>query len=109
MTTLHADNSFLYDSANEDYFTWTRSVYIDNCVNYENLLNWLSGEFSLYLQEESESLKVYFPNGWFDYEKIKGSIEIRIVIKSKCQICGNKVKSQLESIMNHFNRFISHC
>lgn len=75
---------------------------------YERLINWVSGEFDLFLQNESEILKVYFPNGWFSIrnfkdEKNQNHVEIKVESKSKtaCQ----KMMNQLDSIYNHVIRF----
>lgn len=75
---------------------------------YERLINWVSGEFDLYLQNESDSLKVYFPNGSFSIRNVKGEknqelIEIKVEGKSRkaCQ----KMMDKLEDIYNHVFRF----
>lgn len=57
---------------------------IENIEFFNQFVNWLEGEFDLFLMEESDGLKVYFPNGFFwvtlfsDNEKYL-SIEIKII------------------------------
>ena len=45
--------------------TFTRYENIQNIEVYNQFLNWLKGEFDLYLMEELDGLKVYYPNGLF--------------------------------------------
>ena len=75
---------------------------------YEKFLNWEAGEFDLYLMNESEILKVYFPNGSFSIKhcrnrKNKEFVEIRVEGKSSvsCQTIMNK----LERVYLHLIRF----
>lgn len=75
---------------------------------YERLINWVSGEFDLYIKDESDILKVYFPNGWFSIRNFKDEnnkefIEIKVHGKSKiaCEIFNNRILS----IYNHVVQF----
>ena len=45
--------------------TVTRYENIQNIEVYNQFVNWLKGEFDLYLMEELDGLKVYYPNGLF--------------------------------------------
>ena len=75
---------------------------------YNKFLNWVSGEFDLYLQDELNGLEVFFPNGKFTIKSIAESntaIMIEINIKSKdlkaINSIGNRILSihrQIESI-----------
>lgn len=71
-------------------------------------INWVSGEFDLYLIDESEILKVYFPNGWFIIRNFKGDENqnhIEIKVESKSRIACQKMMDKLEVIYNHVIRF----
>ena len=75
---------------------------------YERLINWVSGEFDPYLKNESENLKVYFPNGWFSISNIKDENSnefIEIKVEGKSRIACQKMMNQLECIYNHVVRF----
>ena len=75
---------------------------------YEKLINWVTGEFDLFLKNESEILKVYFPNGWFSIRNFKdenNQERIEIVIEGKSKIACQKMMNQLERIYNHVIRF----
>lgn len=75
---------------------------------YERLINWVSGEFDLYLQNQSEILEVYFPNGWFSIRSFKGENSnelIEIKVEGKSKIACQKIMNQLECIYNHVVRF----
>jgi hypothetical protein len=47
------------------FHTITRYKKIENIQFYNQFVNWLSGEFDLCLMEESDGLKVHYPNGLF--------------------------------------------
>ncbi|MBG6062324.1 hypothetical protein IWX83_002122 [Flavobacterium sp. CG_9.1] len=86
-----------------------------NIIKYEKVktievcnkfINWLSGEFDLYQKDESDGLKVFYPNGWFSVEIIDNHpqhIEILIFIKSKTLEIGLKKATQIEAIFSHLN------
>jgi sRNA-binding regulator protein Hfq len=100
------DNSFLIKSKDDDYFNWVRTEEIYNNTYYKKLINWLSGEFNLYLQEESEDLKVYFPNGWFLIKLIEDmDTKYEIIVKCKCKNTIVQMYNQISSVVNHFKSF----
>lgn len=71
---------------------------------YERLVNWVTGEFDLFLQNESELLEVYFPNGWFsirNFKNLKNQELIEIKVEGKSRIACQNIMSQLEIIYNH--------
>ncbi|KAA5821847.1 hypothetical protein FPF71_15175 [Algibacter amylolyticus] len=83
-------------------------VEINTKATYNKFINWVSGEFDLFIKNESEFLKVYFPNGWFSIKNFKGEnnqevIEIKVEGKSE-KACKEVVK-QLNSVFNHVLRF----
>lgn len=76
---------------------------------YNTFINWICGEFDLYQIEESNGLKVYYPNGWFFIELISENEEdlnIAIKIKSKTLDSGLKMEARIKTIYNHLNKII---
>ena len=68
----------------------------------------MSGEFDLYLNSESDILKVYFPNGWFSIRNLKNENKkelIEIKVEGKSRIECQKIMNQLECIYNHVVHF----
>jgi hypothetical protein len=61
---------------------------------YNKFTNWVIGEFDLYLMNESDDLKVYFPNGWFSirnfYTNNNEALFVEIKIEGKSKIT-NKI------------------
>ena len=81
---------------------------IKNNGFYERLINWVSGEFDLFLQDESDNLKVYFSNGWFmirSFKNEKSQECIEIKVEGKSRIVCQKMMSKLEIIYNHVALF----
>ncbi len=87
-----------------------------NIIKYENIktidtyntfINWVRGEFDLYLMEELDGLKVHYPNGWFSIKVLSESekeINIIIQIKSKTLDSGLKIEAQIKTIYSHLNQ-----
>jgi hypothetical protein len=83
------------------FHTITRYEKIENIEFYYQFINWLKGEFDLYLMEELDGLKVYYPNGLFSvslFSKNKNDLSIEIKIKSKTLKSVNQVSSKIEII-----------
>ena len=89
-----------------------------NIIKYENIktidiyntfINWVRGEFYLYLMEELDGLKVYYPNGWFSITVLSESekeLNIIIQIKSKTLDSGLKIEAQIKKIYSHLNQIL---
>ncbi len=83
------------------FHTITRYEKIENIEFYYQFLNWLKGEFDLYLMEELDGLKVYYPNGLFSvtlFSKNENDLSIEIIIKSKTLKSVNEISSKIEII-----------
>lgn len=81
----------------------TRYKKIENIQFYNQFINWLKGEFDLYLTEELEGLTVYFPNGLFTvklFSKNEKDLSIEIEIRSKTLKSVNEVSSKIEIVHN---------
>ncbi|MDD7915320.1 hypothetical protein [Polaribacter ponticola] len=76
---------------------------LNNLNDFDNLINWLSNEFILYLQEENQGMKVYFPNGWFTIRFIKdGKNSYEVLINSKSKFTFTKIKEELLQAIQRF-------
>mgnify|MGYP000032348322 CR=1 FL=1 len=86
--------------------SYSQFSYVD-CLNnlndFDNLINWLSNEFILCLQEENQRIKVYFPNGWFIVKLLKeNNNKYKIQINSKSKFTFTKIKEQLLLAITRF-------
>ena len=77
--------------------------------HYNKFINWVSGEFDLYLKEETNELKVYFPNGWFRIgnfitEDLQYNIELELIGNSKTSC--EKVLKKVESTYNRIELIV---
>jgi hypothetical protein len=68
--------------------------------NYTQFLNWVSGEFNLLLQEETNGLHVYFPEGSFSIKnsKEKENIIVHINLKTKVEKKGEDILKRIMSL-----------
>lgn len=92
-------------------YTWLQQGSFNTIDTYKKLVNWLSGEFTLYQQEEVNGLTVFFPNGWFSIKKVKmnhTTIKFEIAIKSKCIKNGVLIKNRIQIIFNHLENLQNH-
>ena len=85
---------------------WLYNYSFDTLDIFKKFINWLSGEFILYQQEELEfdGLLVYFPNGHFKVLKTKGinsNVEFSILIRSKSNANGEKIDKKINAVLNH--------
>lgn len=89
------------------FHTFTRYINIENIEIYNQFLNWLEGEFDLYLMEHLDGLKVYYPNGSFSVKLIlenEKHSSIKIKIRSKTIKTGNQMATKVETIYSHLNK-----
>lgn len=87
--------------------TFTRHESIENIEIYNQFLNWLKGEFDLYLMEELDGLKVYFPNGLFSvtlFSKNEKDFSIEIKIMSKTLKTAHQMAVKIEIIYGRLNK-----
>ncbi|CAM1373875.1 hypothetical protein [Tenacibaculum xiamenense] len=69
---------------------------------YKELINWLSGEFDLYFQEQdNDSYKIYFPNGLITVH-IKNNEDLSIISKNKMKL---SCKKNMIEVLRSYNRF----
>lgn len=83
------------------FHTITRYEKIEDIEFYDQFINWLRGEFDLYVMEEFDGLKVYYPNRLFFvklFSKKEKDLSIEIKIRSKTVKSVNEVSSKIEII-----------
>ena len=88
-------------------YTFIRYETIENIEIYNQFLNWLKGEFDLYLMEESDSLKVYFPNGLFSvtlFSDNEKDLVIEIKIIGKTVKTANQMVLRIDTLYNHLHK-----
>lgn len=86
---------------------FTRYENIKNIEIYNQFLNWLKGEFDLYLMDELDGLKVYYPNGLFSvrlFSENEKDFSIEIKIISKTLETANQMAAKIEAIYDHLNK-----
>ena len=82
-------------------------VFFDSEALYLKFINWTSGEFDLYLQDESDELKVFFPGGKFHIKGIaeNGKVIAKITVESSTikngQLIVDKIMYNYQLLMNH--------
>lgn len=87
----------------------TRYEKIENIQFYDQFINWLRGEFDLYLMEELNGLIVHYPNGSFSvklYSRNEKNFSIEIQIISKTLKIANQISCKIESIQNHLKKVL---
>ncbi|PQJ81262.1 hypothetical protein [Polaribacter glomeratus] len=90
---------------NNSYLETSWSDCIENSQDFDRLINWLSGEFILYQQDENQVLKVYFPNGWFIVSFKKGiNNEYKVLMKHKSKFTFIDIKKQLLLAIDRFKK-----
>jgi hypothetical protein len=97
-------------SFKNSYHHWTQRESIKDKRLYNKFLNWTSGEFDLYLQDELNGLEVFFPQGKFSITTIndsKKAILIEINIKSKDLNVMNTIGNQIISIYHQIESIYS--
>ena len=81
---------------------------INDLTVYDRFVNWVSGEFDLYLQNETKKLQVFLPNGSFDIEifnDCNNSLNILIHVKGKSKDTSLMIIKKLENIYNNVLKF----
>ncbi|WP_430410432.1 hypothetical protein [Kordia sp.] len=85
------------------YHELIRKTTFSSSKRYDKFLNWVSGEFDLYLQDESNGLHVFFPEGTFHIKNgdEKGNtVTAEIHLKSKVLQKGIDMIDEIMSVYN---------
>ena len=93
----------------EPHFFTTQKTFQNKSV-YKRFLNWLSGEFDLYLQDNSDCFTVYFPYKKLSVtqlEKADSSFVAQINVEAKISQEGVKLINAVDSLYLHLLRMNS--
>ena len=74
---------------------------------FNKLLNWVSGEFMLYLQDWDNGLEIFFPSGFLSIKLLNISsdeVEFNIVVKAKNK---QKAVNTNTAVINVFSHLLS--
>ncbi|AUS06561.1 hypothetical protein [Pseudotamlana carrageenivorans] len=90
------------------YLEASKIAVVPNVSMYHRFLNWMSGEFELYLQDDSNGLKVYFPSGCLSVrliQSIRADVYFEIHVKSKNKFLGTQMHRQALSVLDQIYKF----
>jgi hypothetical protein len=73
---------------------------------YHQFINWISDEFDLYLQDESNGLHVFFPEGKFHIKNEIDNGKIIAEINLECKVLENG-RVIFEKIMSVYNLLLN--
>ncbi|OBQ54234.1 hypothetical protein JJL45_09910 [Tamlana sp. s12] len=79
------------------YLEASKIAVVPNISMYNRFLNWISGEFELFLQDDSNGLKVYFPSGCLSVQlvqSVRSDVYFEIHVKSKNKFLGTQMHRQ---------------
>lgn len=85
------------------YHQLIRKTTFSSSKRYHKFINWVSGEFDLYLQDESNGLHVFFPEGKFHIKSDTESdttVVAEIHLKSKVLQKGIDMIDEIMSVYN---------
>ena len=77
---------------------------VPNKVLYKTFVNWVSGEFELFLQDKLNGLKIFFPSGYFsitESETNNTDVNFKIIVRSKSKQKGIQISTQINAVLNH--------
>lgn len=80
---------------------------IENMERYHQFLNWLKGEFDLFLMDELNGLEVYYPSGFFSVgicTEDKNNFYVKIKVLSKTLKTGSLISSEIENVYRLLER-----
>jgi hypothetical protein len=84
------------------FYTIYRHEKIESIEFFDQFVNWLKGEFDLYLMDDSDGLKVYYPSGFFSvklFSKNENKFSVELKVKSKTLKSANQIASKIESVL----------
>ncbi|GAA4942584.1 hypothetical protein GCM10023314_14670 [Algibacter agarivorans] len=98
---MNKESSFI---ETKSYYELTHTESIPSKALYEKFLNWVSGEFELYLQERLNGLQIFYPGGFFyitETERSRDVIYFKIIVKNKYKQKGVQINNQIFGILDH--------
>jgi len=90
------------------YHEWLHKDSFKNSKTYKKFLNWVSCEFILNLQDDTDGLIIFFPNGSFIIKEIiskRNAVNFKIEVKSKCSKNGISTFEKIIRVLNHVKTF----
>ena len=87
-------------------FMYTESV--ASITTYNKFLNWVSGEFMLYLQDWENGLKIFFPSGSLSIELLKNNqdkVDFKIAVIAKNKQKAINTNTAICNVFNHLLKF----
>ncbi|MEE9408924.1 MAG: hypothetical protein V3V28_12715 [Polaribacter sp.] len=96
-------NSYFETSFDAPYHQLNKKTNFSSSNSYYTFINWVSGEFDLYLQDETNGLHVFFPEGNFHIknEIENGKIVAEINLESRILEKGQYVFDKIMSVYSH--------
>lgn len=84
------------------YHQLNNKVFFSSTNKYYTFVNWVSGEFDLYLQDENNGLHVYFPEGEFHIKNDvdNGNVVAEINLESKILENGQTIFNKIMTVYN---------
>tara|TARA_B110000285_G_C14810751_1_gene461850 strand:- start:360 stop:653 length:294 start_codon:yes stop_codon:yes gene_type:complete len=88
------------------FHQYQKEVLFISTKKYYQFLNWISGEFDLFLQDETNGLKVYFPEGNFlikvstENESVLAHINLSTNAEKKGEDILNKIMLLYKLLLN---------
>jgi len=79
-------------------FPWQNKIVLQD-INYQKVVNWVSGEFDLFQQDYKEGLKIYCPNGFIHIKKKENTNLVTALIKSKSSYSGTMYQDKLNFVL----------
>ena len=90
---------------NSSRFQIEEIVKLKNNEVFSRFVNWITGEFDLFLQDEdSKGLKVYFPDGCFSigrFENADIEFGVEMKVEGKSKVVCQGMMNQLMQIYKH--------
>lgn len=89
------------------YFEYVHKESVSSISIFNKLLNWVSGEFILHLQDWDDGLKIFFPSGFLSIKLLNISsdeVEFNIVVKAKNK---QKAVNTNTAVINVFSHLLS--
>jgi hypothetical protein len=95
-------NAIVETSFIAPYHQLNKKALFNSSKRYYTFINWVSGEFDLYLQDESDGLYVYFPEGKFHIKNNidNGNVIAEINLETKILENGQIIFDKIMSVYN---------
>jgi hypothetical protein len=89
------------------FHVFTKYEKIENIERGNQFINWLKGEFDLYLMEELDGLTVHYPSGLFSvklFSKNETDLSVEIKIRSKTLKTAHQIAFKIETVHSNLKK-----